>query len=449
MVLLWGCEARTAPGVSVDARVDAGALDRAMLEVSAGDATAGDAGGLDAGPSARDGGVGDAGSDLDARATGDSGDGRDGGDGAAADVGSNLRDAAGDVTPDAGPVTVLRVHHPSVAGRSFSLRGDLSGRLSWERGVSFQRLDTSTAEWRATGVSQTFEWKPLVDDQQWSRGQNYRAEPGQTVDVWPYFGESIGRWSRRFTLTSAELGNTRGVWVYLPPSYDEQPTRRYPVIYLHDGQNLFDPAAAFGGQTWQAHDAMNAGIEAATLCEAIVVGVENTSARIDEYTPTRDAQYGGGRGEAYLRFLRETVVPRVDAEFRTRADRANRALMGSSLGGLISAYAGVRAADVFGLIGILSPSSWWDGGVIVSEVASLATRPVRPLRVYIDSGDSGPSQDDVVNTRAHADAWRRLGYREGVDFRYLVAQGATHTEAAWAARLRPALEFLVGPRRND
>jgi predicted alpha/beta superfamily hydrolase len=178
-----------------------------------------------------------------------------------------------------------------------------------------------------------------------------------------------------------------------------------------------------------------------------VVGVENTPARMDEYTPTRDAtRMAGGRGAQYLRFLVEELKPLIDASFRTLPGREHTALAGSSLGGLITAYAGVHRAEVFGLLGIFSPSTWWDDRMILREVMGLAARPVRPLRVYIDSGDSGPSADDRANTEQHAAAWRALGYRDGETLRYVVEAGGQHNEAAWARRFPGAMRFLLGPR---
>lgn len=114
---------------------------------------------------------------------------------------------------------------------------------------------------------------------------------------------------------------------------------------------------------------------------------------------------------------------------------------------MISSYAGVRRADVFGLVGALSPSTWWDDRVILREVATVPARAQRPLRVYVDSGDSGASMDDVENTRAHAAAWRAAGYVDDQSLLHVVQRGASHSEVWWARRLPGALRFLLGPRR--
>jgi predicted alpha/beta superfamily hydrolase len=374
--------------------------------------------------------------------------GLDAGFDAGSDAGGTTRDAGADVAADAGRVTTLRVRHGGLMGRTLSLRGDALGLLNWDRGVAFTEESPGVWAWRSAAVQAPFEWKPLVGDMTWSRGPNYRAAPGDTVEVSARFFASAGEVSRwRAAVPSMHLENARGIWVYLPPSYAEDPSRRYPVVYMHDGQNLFDPRAAFGGVAWAVDRAMNDGAEDATVREAIVVGVENTPARMDEYTPTRDAtRMAGGRGAQYLRFLVEELKPLIDASFRTLPGREHTALAGSSLGGLITAYAGVHRAEVFGLLGIFSPSTWWDDRMILREVMGLAARPVRPLRVYIDSGDSGPSADDRANTEQHAAAWRALGYRDGETLRYVVEAGGQHNEAAWARRFPGAMRFLLGPR---
>ncbi|MFO0573619.1 MAG: alpha/beta hydrolase-fold protein [Polyangia bacterium] len=350
---------------------------------------------------------------------------------------------------------VLRVHYPrkDALFSRIAVRGDAGG-LSWGSGRAMTRINETTWQLRLRTSDLTggraLEWKPLLDDATWSRGANYRALPGQTVDIYPHFVQAGGRYERRYSsFRSTKLGNTRGVWVYLPPSYDENPDpqNRYPVVYMHDGQNLFDPRYAFGGRTWRVAEALDGGIDALDpslhLPEVVVVGPENTADRIYEYTPTKGTEKDleGGGGDLYLDFLISELKPVIDRELRTLPDAAHTALAGSSLGGLITAYAGTKHAAVFGRLGIFSPSTWWDGKVIITMVKA---SPQRPQRIYVDSGDSGPSGDDSVNTRALADTYRTdLGYRDGVDFLYVLMPGAVHNEDAWAARLPAALRFLL------
>lgn len=350
--------------------------------------------------------------------------------------------------------TVLRVHYPSGAGFArMTVRGS-TGPLSWAAGKTLTKVADGIYQLRIRGLTTALQWKPLLDDAMWSRGSNFRVSPGQTVEVYPHFVQGSGRYLRLSSFRSTILGNTRGVWLYLPPSFAENPLATYPVLVMHDGQNLFDPRYAFGGTTWQVAETLDAGIDALDetrhLPEVVVIGPENTSDRIWEYTPTVGTEPGltGGGGDQYLRFLVEELLPQmaeltspVQLKGRLRSGADNTALMGSSLGGLISAYAGVKRAALFGRIGAMSPSTWWDERFLLGSVRGSGA--VRPLRVYLDSGDSGPSLDDKDNTQALAQVYRDLGYRDGVDLLHVIQRGASHSEYYWAQRLPIALQFLL------
>src|SRR3954471_17135483 len=180
---------------------------------------------------------------------------------------------------------------------------------------------------------------------------------------------------------SPQLRNRRAVDVYLPDSYG-QGRQRYPVVYAQDGQNLSDPSIAFGGTTWQLERALayvrDRGIE------AIVVGLHNTGeARLAEYSPFADAKHGGGAGTRYLRFVADTVKPRIDAAYRTRRDRDNTAIAGSSMGGLIALYGFFMRPSPFGRAAVMSPSIWFGGRQILGFVEN--ARYTRG-RIYLDVG---------------------------------------------------------------
>lgn len=235
------------------------------------------------------------------------------------------------------------------------------------------------------------------------------------------------------------LDNERSVFVWLPPSYGTDAGRRYPTLYMHDGQNLFDQSLAFG-QEWQVDEAMMR-LSALGL-EAIVVGIPNAgAARLDEYSPFVDPGHGGGRGDAYLEFLVGAVKPRVDAAYRTLCGREHVGIMGSSMGGLISLYAFFRHADVFGFAGAMSPSLWFAGGEILRTVEQTS---FVDGRLYLDMGTA----EGEAHVR-HVHALHRLllvkGYRQGVDLFYVEEDAAPHQEDAWARRLRTALYFLLPP----
>jgi predicted alpha/beta superfamily hydrolase len=256
---------------------------------------------------------------------------------------------------------------------------------------------------------------------------------------------------------SPELGNRRDLLVHLPPSYTFG-ERRFPVLYMQDGQNLFDAATSFSGE-WRVDETM-VGL-AAEGREAIVVGVANAGAeRLDEYSPWRGGRHGGGRGDAYVRFLVETVRPLVDAEFRTRREARATGVLGSSLGGLISLYAFFSRPEVFGMAGALSPALRFAGDAMLDF---LARRPHVGGRVYLDTGTreggvggSGGSGwldrwlAGLTASRPYTRAVRRArrlleakGYRAGEDLLHVEEPGGLHHEAAWSRRLPAALRFLL------
>jgi predicted alpha/beta superfamily hydrolase len=302
--------------------------------------------------------------------------------------------------------------------------------------------DTFTA--RITDLAQPFAFKPLLDDATWSLGPNYHVTPGATVDVYPHFVNAKGTVTKLIaSFASTALGNTRAVWAYLPASYAENTRARYPVLYMHDGQNLFDPALAFGGNEWKVDETLDAAAADGSIAEIVVIGIENTAGRMYEYTPTTDPQYPqGGGGDKYLTFVADELKPKIDAMLRTIPDRAHTGILGSSLGGLISAYAGVKRPNIFGIVGAMSPSTWWNGTTIIGDVMTMPS-VARPDRVYVDCGDSS---DDRADTDKLAQTYVTIGYQPTVNFLEVLDDLGKHNEISWAKRLPPALTFLFGPR---
>jgi predicted alpha/beta superfamily hydrolase len=347
-------------------------------------------------------------------------------------------------------LTSVRVHYattPAVKPGDLALRGS-AGPLSWDKSLTLTAASPGLYTWSAPDLKADLELKPLLGDT-WSRGPNYRVKPGQTIDIYPHFTATHGTVTKKYpTFTSTKLPSTRGIWVYLPPTYVENTEARLGVLYMHDAQNLFSADTAFGGTEWQVDETMDAGADDGSIREVVVVGVENTAARMEELTPSVDPTYGGGKAAQYLSMIIDELKPMIDKDLRTLPARAETGIMGSSLGGLVSAYAGVRHADVFGLVGEMSPSTWWDGTMILGEVSTTSTRPAKPVRVYVDSGDSGTSNDDVTNTTELAARYRSAGYTDNKDLLHVVQPGAIHNETYWASRLPAALHFLLGARPN-
>jgi predicted alpha/beta superfamily hydrolase len=227
---------------------------------------------------------------------------------------------------------------------------------------------------------------------------------------------------------SPQLGNYRDLLIYLPPSYLVS-ERRYPVIYMQDGQNLFDAATSFAGVEWGVDDTLQ--VLSAEGIEAIVVGVPNSGERrLNEYTSPVNSWWRGS-GDHYAAFLIDTVKPLIDRDFRTIAARSHTGIFGSSLGALISLYAFFTRSDVFGFVGAMSPSLWVGRGLILDQVRA---SPVVPGRLYLDNGTHEPSAQRLANLL------RDKGY---ADFKYVVDEDGRHTEADWARRLPAALRYLL------
>jgi predicted alpha/beta superfamily hydrolase len=237
------------------------------------------------------------------------------------------------------------------------------------------------------------------------------------------------------------LRNQRDLIVYLPPDYDDQPSRHFPVLYLHDGQNLFDPSTSFiPGMDWNVGQTADQSITAGAVEPLIIVGIYNTGkARIREYTPTHVPKLGGGRADRYARFLIEELKPFIGREYRALAGAEKTGIGGSSLGGLVSLYLGLKLPHVFGKLAALSPSVWWNQRVMHRFAAAANVYP-RPS-IWLDVGTrEGPRV--VQDVEQFRDVLLQKGWRLGRDLHYQRIEGGEHNEAAWAQRVGPFLQFL-------
>jgi predicted alpha/beta superfamily hydrolase len=249
------------------------------------------------------------------------------------------------------------------------------------------------------------------------------------------------------------LNNDRDLVVFLPPGYEKNRRAHYAVFYLQDGQNLFDGATSFiPGQEWQVDETAQALISAGKIEPLIIVGVYNTGKeRINEYTPAADSKIKmGGQADRYGQMLIEELKPFIDLTYRTRKDARHTGLGGSSLGGLVSLYLGLKYASVFGRVAVVSPSVWFADKHIVKYVEALPKKP--NLRIWLDTGtkegrDVQEAQQTVNDARLLKDKLLSKGWQLGKDLSYFEAEGAEHNERSWAARMERILEFLF-PRRE-
>lgn len=242
------------------------------------------------------------------------------------------------------------------------------------------------------------------------------------------------------------LSTPRSLIVYLPPGYAES-HKRHPVLYLQDGQNLFDPATAFAGQDWGADITADRMIERGEIEPPIIAGIYNTGARrMSEYAPTRDKRHKkGGKADRYAEMLAREIKPFIDSKYRTRKAAKHTAVGGSSLGGLVSLVAGLQYPRVFGCLAVISPSVWWDQRAILRWVDeySQKTRP----RIWLDVGTAEGNEPHhiVEDTRALRNSLLHSGWSEAHNLSYHEFEGATHSEHAWAARFGSILAYLFPP----
>jgi len=252
---------------------------------------------------------------------------------------------------------------------------------------------------------------------------------------------------------STALGNTRSVLVYLPPGYEEGEERRYPVLYMHDGQNIFDAATSFIGVEWDVDETLERMIGQGQVEPLIVVGIYNTSEREFEYTPTQDAGSGkGGGASRYADFIVNELKPYIDATYRTMPEREHTGIMGSSLGGIASLYIAWTHPDVFSRVGAMSTAYWWSNAQILTMLEGVDPPP--GVRVWLDMGTgedkSDRNKDDVPDIIEQHRRARNILMEKGLviprQLRYIEDEGAVHNERAWAARFPQAVEFLFPVR---
>jgi predicted alpha/beta superfamily hydrolase len=258
-----------------------------------------------------------------------------------------------------------------------------------------------------------------------------------------------GNIQRHRAFPSKILGNRRDVLVYLPQGYRRFTGRRYPVLYLHDGQNVFDAATSFAGVEWGVDETAQRLIRQKLIEPLIIVAIANTGEeRIHEYAPTparidpAKRKRSKGQLRNYGRFLIEELKPFIDRKYRTRREAEFTGLGGSSLGGLATLVLGLWFPDHFTRLAVLSPSIWWDDCAIYKIVDEVDEIAKPPLRIWLDTGTGEPGWE---RARVLRDRLVEKGWRLHDDLHYLEVEGADHSEGAWAARIDPVLRFLFPP----
>lgn len=262
-----------------------------------------------------------------------------------------------------------------------------------------------------------------------------------TIHKWkdenPINGQITGTVQYHRVFYSPELDNYRDIVVWIPPSYQDTIQRCYPVLYLHDGQNVFDPSTSFAGDDWQLDETVTQLIEEGKLKEIIMIGIYNTDDRTAEYSPKQ-------KGKEYSKFLIETLKPFIDSNYNTLTDPKNTAVMGSSSGGLISYHLAWEYPEVFSMAGCLSPAFLVDKSEIVKRVKS--TDNGKSIKLVILNGTIGletelqPAITDIINV---------LEEKQFNKLIYKIFDGAEHNESAWAKQVEIPLLFFFGKNTKE
>lgn len=258
-----------------------------------------------------------------------------------------------------------------------------------------------------------------------------------------------------------QVGRKRTVRIYLPEGYDAQDDKAYPVIYMHDGQNLFDNSTSFGGSSWEIPknvDGFFAGRDG-----VIVVGIDNGIdfkglCRMYEYSPWKMDQdfvlpdwdpsvyNSGGEGAQYISFITDTLKPYIDQNYKTKSDRDNTAIAGSSMGGFISIFGIFERPDVFSKAGVFSPAFWFNKPEMFAYLDK--TNIEQDIKIYMDMGTQESSGRGIGFEKIYLDGSNEaneiLQHKANVDVKYIIDEGALHTESAWAKRYPEMLNFFFG-----
>ncbi len=324
---------------------------------------------------------------------------------------------------------LIRIIYPQDGAR-IAIRTD----NDWDTDVNAVGRNACISEFLIETERPYFYFKPVLisdDSVRWSRGENFLAvtTSNTPLKIHPYFREDAHcSVCELMPPLASPTGVAHRFRVFLPPGYHENTLNRNPVLYMHDGHNLFLKEEAFVGNTWRTDEVLNMLDKMNAIEETIVVGVFPHD-RMNEYTKPGYEDYG--------RFLVEVLKPLVDKKYRTLEDPVNTAVMGSSLGGVVSFYLGWQWPKVFGNIACLSSTFTYRDNLL----ERVSTEPKRKIRIYLDSGWPG---DNYEATRSMRDRLIWKGYGSGSDLFYLAFPEAKHDENAWAARSPIPFQFLFG-----
>jgi len=229
-----------------------------------------------------------------------------------------------------------------------------------------------------------------------------------------------------FTIEAPQLHTTKKIWIYLPKNYNAT-KKKYPVLYMHDAQNLFDAKTSYVGE-WNVDEKLDS-----LKAQVIVVGIEHgNDKRIDELTPYKNSNYGGGNADNYLEFIVKTLKPAIDTKYSTKTNSRNTGIMGSSIGGLVSYYAVLKYPDVFGKAGLFSPSFWFNWKEIVELTNNT---PKLKTKIYFLYGDNEGDENDKNRMITNVNKIDELISKKRCECMKLtkkkIVKGGRHNEKLW------------------
>ena len=304
--------------------------------------------------------------------------------------------------------------------------------LDWDRDIAPIGVEDDTVRFQIDMPDERpyLHYKPCLRDCDtviWAQGEDYLTVPGAPPDIiYPCFHEQKGSITERFAVGDHE------VRVYLPPGYRENPLKRYPVLYLHDAANVFFAEEAFCGNEWRVDETLDF-LDRVNTIDKVVVVAAYPHDRMREYTVVGYEGYG--------RYLVESLKPHIDRHYHTLPGAPYTAIMGSSLGGVVSFYAAWRWPEVFGMAGCLSSTFGFRDDLF----QRVRTGPRSSARFYLDSGWP---RDNCEATRAMAQCLLARGFRMGDDLQYFLFPHAKHSERYWAERVHIPFQFFFGKLRR-
>ncbi len=260
----------------------------------------------------------------------------------------------------------------------------------------------------------------------------FNALSAQTQPAQP---STAGKNVQTYVLYSPEYDNSKRIWVYLPEEYNKKTKQRYPVVYMADGQNVFDAKTSFSGE-WRVDETLDS-----LQAKVIIVAVEHGGdKRLEELTPYKNAEYGGGGADKYLDFIMYTLKPHIDATYRTKPGKADTGIFGSSLGGLMAYYAVINYPDTFGMAGVFSPAFW-----INPEIFDLSMyADTINAKIYFMAGDA-ESEDMVPDMQRMVKLATEKAKAQGL-IKSKVVAGGQHNEKLWAKEFTQAILWLTAAK---